>query len=394
MRLSGSPMRIPPELVPLVDDGVIDEVLRPLMSGKEAQVFLVRVRDRVCVAKSYKESSHRSFQNRADYLEGRKVRNSRTARAIAKKSKFGREQQEEGWKTAEVDTLTRLRAAGVRVPEVIAFADGVLVMELVVDGDGHPAPRLCDVDLHPSEARALFRRLLGEVVRMLCAGVVHGDLSDFNVLLAADGPVIIDFPQATDAAHNAHGRRLLVRDVDNLQSFLQRFDPELARRPYGEEMWELYGRGQLVPDTELEGRWKPESRKVHAKEKSSSLMDELDALAAKARERTAAGEPPRPARAPKVHVEVPLPPEGRREKRRDKGPRPVESRPAPPAARPPPPGKPHAKAPPPGKPPQGKPPPPPPRAEPPEVAFDDLDALLDLGPGRPLRPEKPVTGRR
>lgn len=372
-------MRIPEALLPLVDDGVIEEVLRPLMSGKEAQVWLVRARGRVAVAKSYKEAAQRSFQNRADYLEGRKVRNSRTARAIAKKSRFGREQLEEGWKTAEVDALTRLRAGGVRVPEVIDFADGVLVMELVVDRDGHPAPRLCDVDLRPGEAKALFGRLLQEVVRMLCAGVVHGDLSDFNVLLAADGPVIIDFPQWSDAAHNAHARRLLVRDVDNLQAFLGRHAPDLERRPYGEQMWELYGRGRLLPDTELDGRWRPGAeRKVAARERSSSLMDELDALAAKTRERAEAGHVVRPARAPKVHVEVPPPPG---EPRPPKGRGPKAPKPQAPAAKGP-------KAAPPAEPSSARPrapaapPGPKPTQRPAEVTFDDLDALLDVTPRR------------
>lgn len=255
-------MRSPKSLETLADHGIIQEVLRPLMSGKEAQIYMVVSDDRVCAAKIYKESQNRSFKHRTDYTEGRKVRNSRDQRAMAKGSKYGKSKDEDAWRTTEVDMIYRLRAAGVRVPEPYVFIDGVLVMELVCDYDGNPAPRLGDVSFTPQEATQIYHLVLQEVVRMLSAGVVHGDLSDFNVLLAHDGPVVIDFPQSVEAAGNLNARRLLLRDVDNLHRFLERSVPGARRKPYGEEIWSLYENNRLTPETKLTGNFKRSSARV------------------------------------------------------------------------------------------------------------------------------------
>jgi len=248
-------LKAPPRLQTLVDEGLIDDVLRQLMSGKEAQVYVVRCGDEVRCAKVYKEATQRSFRQAVDYTENRKVKNSRSARAMAKGTRFGRAQQEAAWQSAEVDALYKLAAAGVRVPKPYNFLDGVLLMELVADADGNAAPRLNDSPFTPAQARAHHASLLQEVVRMLCAGVVHGDLSEFNILLAADGPVIIDLPQAVDAAGNNHARRMLLRDVGNLRHFFGRIAPELLATEYGPEIWSLFERGALAPDTVLTGRY-------------------------------------------------------------------------------------------------------------------------------------------
>jgi RIO kinase 1 len=255
-------MRTPDTLLSLVDYGIIDEVVRPLMSGKEAQIYLVLSGGEQRVAKIYKEAQNRSFQNRADYTEGRRVRNSRDQRAMGTRSRHGRAQSEAAWKSAEVDMIYRLRDAGVRVPTPFHFIDGVLLMELVTDADGFPAPRLGDLEFEPAEAEAVFQQLIGEVVRMLCAGVVHGDLSDFNVLMGTSGPVIIDFPQAVDASSNQNARKLLLRDVDNLLRFRSKFAPEQTARAYAEEMWDLYQRSALTPDTRLTGTFRSVEKKV------------------------------------------------------------------------------------------------------------------------------------
>ncbi|MET0339751.1 MAG: PA4780 family RIO1-like protein kinase [Polyangiales bacterium] len=255
-------MRTPESLIALVDDGILDSVQRPLMSGKEAHIFLVESGGEQRVAKIYKDSQNRSFQNRADYTEGRKVRNSRDQRAMDSRSKHGRSQNEAAWKSAEVDMIYRLRHAGVRVPVPYNFIDGVLIMELVTDAEGFPAPRLGDVTFTPEEATAVFHRLLAEVVRMLCAGVVHGDLSEFNVLMDENGPVIIDFPQAVDAGSNANARKLLLRDVENLQRFHTKFVPDAPMLPYAQELWDLYSRSALTPDTQLTGKFRTKERAV------------------------------------------------------------------------------------------------------------------------------------
>jgi RIO kinase 1 len=256
-------MRIPDSLVSLADEGIIEEVLRPLMSGKEAQIYLLRSGGEQRVAKVYKASHERSFRQRAEYTEGRKVRNTRDQRAMAKRTRHGRDQDEAAWRAAEVDMIYRLHAAGVRVPTPYQFIDGVLIMELISDEEGNPAPRLGDVELDRESALQIYDQLLREVVRMLCAGVVHGDLSDFNVLMAPDGPVIIDFPQAVNASSNANARKLLLRDVDNLHRFLLRFVPERRPLPYAEEMWQLYQRGELTPDVRLSGRYRAAENRVN-----------------------------------------------------------------------------------------------------------------------------------
>lgn len=249
-------MRTPASLLSLVDEGIVDEVVRPLMSGKEAQVYLVRCGTALRVAKIYKDAQHRSFKQRAEYTEGRNVRNSRDQRAMSKRTHHGRAQDEAAWRTAEVDMIYRLRAAGVRVPAPYNFVDGVLIMELVTDASGNPAPRLGDIKLDREQATKIFDRLIAEVIRMLSAGVVHGDLSDFNVLMGDDGPVIIDFPQAVDASGNQNARKLLLRDVDNLHNFIAPFFPGRRSPPLAQEMWQLYERGELTPDYKLKGTYR------------------------------------------------------------------------------------------------------------------------------------------
>jgi RIO kinase 1 len=256
-------MRIPDSLAPLFDYGILEDVVRPLMSGKEAQVYVVVSGGKYCVAKVYKEAQNRTFKHRAEYTEGRKVRNSRDQRAIEKRSKHGRAQDEAAWRSTEVDMIHRLHAAGVRVPVPYHFIDGVLIMELIIDADGNPAPRLADLMFEPEGARVMYERLIREVLRMLSAGVVHGDFSDFNVLVGAEGPVIIDFPQSVDTAHNANARKLLLRDVENMHRFLHRFVPQARRLPYAEEMWELFQRNALTPDTRLVGRYRPSERSAN-----------------------------------------------------------------------------------------------------------------------------------
>ncbi len=246
-------MKTPAGLQPLIDEGVIDAVLRPLKSGKEASVYVVRCGDEVRCAKVYKDMAQRSFQARVQYQEGRKVRGSRQARAIGKATKFGRKSQEEAWKNTEVDALYALSAAGVRVPRPLGYFNGVLVMELITDAAGHSAPRLGEVELEAGVARDYFSFLVRQVVRMLCVGTIHGDLSEYNVLVDPDGPVIIDLPQAVSAAGNNNARAMLLRDVNNIRATLARAAPELAGLHYGEEMWALFEKGELLPESPLTG---------------------------------------------------------------------------------------------------------------------------------------------
>ncbi|MFV8572569.1 PA4780 family RIO1-like protein kinase [Marinobacter sp. SBS5] len=246
-------MKIPKRLQPLVDDGMVDEVLYQLMSGKEAQVFVVRCGDSVRCAKVYKEAQKRSFKQAVQYQEGRKVRNTRRARAMSKKTRYGQKEQEDAWLNAEVDALYRLAQAGVRVPEPFGFVDGVLLMEMISDEDGKAAPRLDDVVLTPEQAKVYHTQVISDVVRMLCAGLIHGDLSEFNVLVDPDGPVIIDLPQAVNASGNNNAERMLERDIDNMRRYFGRFAPELLNTDYGKEIWALYEAGELYPDTELTG---------------------------------------------------------------------------------------------------------------------------------------------
>ena len=269
-------MKAPQRLQALIEEGLIDSVSRQLMSGKEATVYVVRVGNDTRCAKVYKEATERSFRQAVDYTENRKVKNTRQARAMAKGTRFGRQAQEAAWQSAEVDALYRLAAAGVRVPKPHNFHDGVLLMELVTDAHGDAAPRLNDVAFAPDEARTHHQALLREVVRMLCAGVVHGDLSEFNILLAADGPVIIDLPQAVDAAGNNHAQRMLLRDVDNLRGFFGGFAPELLRTEFGAEIWDLYERGALHTEAVLTGRFE---RKTGPADVGSVLREIDDARA-------------------------------------------------------------------------------------------------------------------
>lgn len=265
----------------LIDEGLIDAVSRQLMSGKEAMVYVVRCGDQTLCAKVYKEATQRSFRQAVDYTENRRVKNTRQARAMAKGTRFGRQATEAAWQSAEVDALYRLAAAGVRVPKPHNFCDGVLLMELVTDEAGEVAPRLNDVQFTPDEARAHHATLLKEVVRMLCAGVVHGDLSEFNVLLADSGPVIIDLPQAVDAAGNNHASRMLLRDVANLRNFFGRFAPDLLDTEHGHEIWDLYQRGELAPDTVLTGRFVHETGPVDVGGVMREIDDALDEEAAR-----------------------------------------------------------------------------------------------------------------
>jgi RIO kinase 1 len=265
-------MKPPKRLKSLIEEGLIDAVVRQLTSGKEAMVYVVRGGGETRCAKVYKEATQRSFRQAVDYSENRKVKNTRQARAMAKGTRFGRQAQEAAWQSAEVDALYRLAAAGVRVPRPHNFHDGVLLMELVADAEGNAAPRLNDVLFTPEQAVEHHATLLVEVMRMLCAGVVHGDLSEFNILLGADGPVIIDLPQAVDAAGNNHAARMLARDVDNLRDFFGRFAPELLHTEYGHEIWDLYQRGLLHPEAVLTGRFERKAGPVDV----GSVMSEID----------------------------------------------------------------------------------------------------------------------
>jgi RIO kinase 1 len=247
-------MKTPKRLQPLVTEGLVDEVLRQLMSGKEATVYIVRCGENIRCAKVYKDATQRSFRKAVSYQEGRKTKNSRQARAMEKGTRYGRQMQEEAWQSAEVDALYRLAAAGVCVPQPYICTEGVLLMDLVTDADGQPAPRLNDIELSTELALDFHARLLNQVVRMLCAGIIHGDLSEYNILVGSDGPVIIDLPQAVDAAGNSSAGPMLERDVANLASYFSRFAPQLADSDYGKEIWRLYQAGSLTPDSELTGR--------------------------------------------------------------------------------------------------------------------------------------------
>lgn len=246
-------MKTPPGLQALIEDGVIDEVIRSLKSGKEASVYVVRAGDDIRCAKVYKDMRQRSFQARAQYQEGRKVRGSRDARAMSKSTNYGRKEQEAAWKNAEVDALYRLADAGVQVPRPYGYFNGVLVMELVTDEEGRSAPRLGEVELSPELAREYHAIMIRQIVRMLCAGLIHGDLSEYNVLVAPHGPVIIDLPQAVDAAGNNNALAMLERDVANINACLGRFAPELLATGHAREMWALFENGELQPDSALTG---------------------------------------------------------------------------------------------------------------------------------------------
>lgn len=255
-------MKTPKRIQPLVEDGLVDEVLRPLMSGKEAIVYLVRCGDDVRCAKVYKDVAERSFKKAAQYQEGRKVRNTRRQRAMDKGSKFGRNEQEKVWQTAEVDALYKLRDAGVRVPEAFGCFDGVLLMELITDAEGEVAPRLNDILIPKERVVEDHYTMMQYVLRMLCVGLIHGDLSEFNVLQAADGPVIIDLPQAVNAAGNNNAPAMLARDVANITRYYAQYVPELAETRYAEELWALHDAGELDPDMKLTGKFKRDESHV------------------------------------------------------------------------------------------------------------------------------------
>ncbi|MEI6302374.1 MAG: PA4780 family RIO1-like protein kinase [Betaproteobacteria bacterium] len=265
-------MKTPKRLIPLVEEGLVDEVVRQLMSGKEAIVYVVRCGDEVRCAKVYKEADKRAFRQAVSYTEGRKVKNSRRERAMQKGTRYGRKEQEAAWQSAEVDALHQLARAGVRVPQPYNFLEGVLLMELVTDAEGNAAPRLNDIALSPELAREYHGFLIAQVVRMLCAGIVHGDLSEFNVLVGAEGPVIIDLPQAVNAAGNNAAKAMLERDVTNLATYFGQFAPELLKSDYGPEIWALYLAGKLSPEAALTGRFVHDTRPVDVR----GVMNEID----------------------------------------------------------------------------------------------------------------------
>jgi len=258
-------MKTPEGLQPLIDDGIIDEVIRALKSGKEASVYVVRSGADIRCAKVYKDMGQRSFQQRAQYQEGRKVRGSRQARAMAKSTGYGRKEQESAWKNTEVNALYQLVAADVRVPKPYGYFNDVLIMELVTDAEGSSAPRLGEVQLTPEQAREYHQLLIRQVVRMLCTGLIHGDLSEYNILIGADGPVIIDLPQAVTATGNNNALAMLERDVNNITTSLARFAPELVDTDYANEMWALFAQGELKPDSALTG--------VFVKDESQADLD-------------------------------------------------------------------------------------------------------------------------
>jgi RIO kinase 1 len=267
-------MKTPSRLQPLLDDGLIDEVIHPLMSGKEASIYVVRCGRDIRCAKVYKEAHKRSFKKAVQYQEGRKVRNSRRARAMEKGSKFGRQQQEDTWQNAEVDALFKLAKAGVRVPEPYGCYDGVLLMELVTTEDGDVAPRLNDVMLTEEQALEDHAVVMQYIVRMLCAGLIHGDLSEFNVLVDDYGPVIIDLPQAVDAAANNNARRMLERDVNKMREYYSRFAPQLMQTQYAKEIWAIYEDGELHPDTKLTGHFTEPDESADV----DTVLDEIRAV--------------------------------------------------------------------------------------------------------------------
>ncbi|MDD1780911.1 serine protein kinase RIO [Enterovibrio sp. ZSDZ35] len=272
-------MKIPARLLPLVEDGMVDEVISQLMSGKEASVYVVSSGGRICCAKVYKEIDQRSFKQAVAYREGRKVRDSRRARAMAKGSKFGRDEQEKVWQNAEVDALYALSQAGVRVPQPYGCFDGVLLMELVTDDEGSVAPRLNDVTLSKEQALRDHAQIIKDVTRMLCAGIVHGDLSEFNVLVDHLGPVIIDLPQAVDASANNNAKWMLERDVNNMTNYYGQYAPELIGTQYAKEMWALYEAGDLTPNTELTGVYVDDGSDADV----DGLMAEINAVMEEAR---------------------------------------------------------------------------------------------------------------
>lgn len=276
-------MKTPKRLQPLVDDGLIDEVLSRLMSGKEADVFVVRCGEHIRCAKVYKDAAKRSFKKAAQYQEGRKVRSGREARAIEKRSNYGRQQEEKIWQNAEVNALSTLANAGVRVPETFGCVDGVLLMELVMDDEGNVAPRLDDVTMSPEQAREDHALMMHYIKLMLCAGLIHGDLSEFNVLVDDYGPVIIDLPQAVNAAANNSAQAMFSRDVNNMRRYYGAFAPELLKTQYAKEMWSLFKEGNLTENSTLSGEFEDDSASTDV----GSILDEINAAKEEEQERRA-----------------------------------------------------------------------------------------------------------
>lgn len=276
-------MKIPRRIQPLVDEGLVDEVVRPLMSGKEASVYIVRCGEDIRCAKVYKEADKRSFKKAVLYQEGRKVRSTRRARAMEKGSKFGRAQQEESWQNAEVDALFKLAKAGVRVPQPYGCYDGVLLMELICDDEGMVAPRLADVAMDADLAIADHATMLRYIVIMLCEGLVHGDLSEFNVLVDDHGPVVIDLPQAVDAAANNNAKWMFCRDVNNMRDYYGQYAPALLTTQYAEEIWALYEAGELHPDVQLSGEFITDTRETDV----DAILEQIKAAFAEAEARKA-----------------------------------------------------------------------------------------------------------
>ncbi|OUL55985.1 PA4780 family RIO1-like protein kinase [Pseudoalteromonas ulvae] len=276
-------MKTPKQILPLIEDGLVDEVISQLMSGKEASVYVVRCGQDIRCAKVYKDAAQRSFKQAVQYQEGRKVRNSRRARAMEKGSKFGRSEQESAWQHAEVDALFTLAKAGVRVPQPYGCYDGVLLMDLMTDEDGDIAPRLNDVSMSAEQAIEDHGTMVHYIRLMLCAGIVHGDLSEFNVLVDQDGPIVIDLPQAVNAAANNNAERMFLRDVHNMRHYYGQFAPELLETQFGEEMWALYEAGDLSPETELFGIVEDDDHCADV----DSVLDEIKAAFEQMRENQA-----------------------------------------------------------------------------------------------------------
>src|ERR1700722_14074498 len=281
-------MKTPKGLQPLLDDGMIDTVVRSLKSGKEASVYIVSCGGRLRCAKVYKDAERRGFHKLAQYQEGRKTRSSRDARAMGKRGRHGRKVQEAEWKNAEVEALYRLVAAGVRVPAPHLVHEGVLLMELVTDQHGEPAPRLNEVDINAAQAREWHAFMLVQITRMLCAGLIHGDLSEFNVLLDVDGPVIIDLPQAVDAAGNNNAFTMLERDVNNMRASFGRAAPELLETQFAHELWKLYEAGELQPESVLTGRFARDPAAADVDGVLTQIEDERREAEARQRRREAA----------------------------------------------------------------------------------------------------------
>jgi RIO kinase 1 len=291
-------MKIPSRLIPLVEDGIIDEVLGQVKSGKEADVFIVRIGEEVRCAKVYKEANNRSFRQAVQYQEGRKVQNSRSARAMSKRTSYGQKEAESSWINAEVEALNVLSAAGIRVPKPFGFFDGVLIMELIVDEDGQPAPRLNDIALSAETALLYHEELIAQIVRMLCSGIIHGDLSEFNVLVDAEGPVIIDLPQAVNAAGNNSAGMMFARDVDNMARYFGRFEPGILGLKYAKEIWALYEKGKLTPHAELTGQFQEPTRSADVNGVLSAIGDARLEHEERLQKKAQAREPYRKGEAP------------------------------------------------------------------------------------------------